>query len=81
MLPLAKLVAENAAQRSATGAGEIAAVIEAERAVLELRRTIAEVRVAREQNLAELERLIGRDIETFAAGQAVATPAEEEVIS
>src|SRR5690606_6556923 len=57
-----------AAERAyATGSGDFATWLAAQRTLLELRLTIAETRVARERRVAELELLAGVDAERLAA--------------
>lgn len=52
----------------AAEAGGLAALLEAERTVLDARLLAAELRVARETRLAELEELVGADAEALAGG-------------
>lgn len=68
--------ASAAAERAyAAGAGDFAAWLAARRALLELRLTLAETRIAREHQVAEIEMLAGVDAERLALEPA-APPAE-----
>lgn len=62
--------------RSAYAAGTIgfADLIDSERMLLTMRRMVAGARIEREERLAELEALMGADIETLAAPPAGASP-------
>jgi cobalt-zinc-cadmium efflux system outer membrane protein len=74
VLPVAARLAADVRRGYEAGRSGIAELIEAERAVLDLRLLIAEGRAARERHLAELEVLAGVDIETVRA----AAPARDE---
>jgi outer membrane protein TolC len=67
ILPLANLAADSAARENSVGEGDLSEVLVAERSLLELRRAIAETRIARERQLAAIERLAGFDVETLGA--------------
>jgi outer membrane protein TolC len=73
VLPLARKVL--ASSREAYSAGQISFVelVDSQRALLDVRRVIAEVRIERERRLAELEALAGVDVETF--GRRTTAPA------
>jgi outer membrane protein TolC len=64
VLPAAQQVLESAQQAHATGAASFQDLIEAQGALLDVRLSIAEARIEREQRLAEIEELAGFDIET-----------------
>ena len=66
ILPGAEQTLASARQAYATGQGTFLELIDAQRTLLDVRRTIAEARVEREKRLAELEALAGVDIETLA---------------
>ncbi len=63
--PAAQLLAETARESYAAGATDIAELIEAQRALLDLRLMVAEARIERERKVAEIERLAGIDLETI----------------
>jgi outer membrane protein TolC len=71
ILPAAEQLEDNLRLSYATGSSSYAELIEAQRALLDVRLTTAEARTAREKRLAELEALAGVDIETVpvAAGE------------
>jgi outer membrane protein TolC len=66
ILPRAQQVLASTRQNYSTGAGMFLDLIEGQRTVLEVRQMIAEARITREKQLAELEALAGVDIETLA---------------
>lgn len=66
IVPLAELATDSAAQASAAGAADLATVIEAEGALIDLRGAVAEARIMRERQLAALEQLAGVDAERLA---------------
>jgi outer membrane protein TolC len=76
ILPTATLLASTMRQRYAAGSATYADLLDAERAVLSTRTVIAEARAMREQRLAELEALIGADIEAIAPNQPESSPTE-----
>lgn len=66
IVPLAEMVTENAARANAAGAADLSAVIDAERALIDLHVAVAESRIVRERQLAALEQLAGVDAERLA---------------
>jgi len=72
LTPLSVQLAAAAEQRYATGAAALTDLIDAQRAVLDVRLALAEAQTAREQRLAELEALAGVDVETLADAAALA---------
>jgi outer membrane protein TolC len=64
IVPVAERIVDNTRQAYAAGTSSFLDLIEAQRTLLEVRVTTAEARVAREKSLAELEALIGSEIET-----------------
>ena len=70
ILPLAEQTLASSREAYATNNGRFLDLIDAQRTLLTVRLTIAEVRVEREKRLAELEALAGTDIETLAAPTA-----------
>ncbi len=60
--PVARALAGNARQAYVTGAGGLAELVEAQRALLELRVACAQAQAAREARLAAVERLAGVDL-------------------
>jgi outer membrane protein TolC len=76
VLPTATLLASTTRQRYAAGAAPYTDLLEAEQAVLSTRLVIAEARAMREERLAELEGLIGADIEAIAPSVPDSTPME-----
>jgi outer membrane protein TolC len=73
ILPAAQQVLGSSRQAYASGTVGFADLIDSQRTLLEVRRMIAEVKIAREQRLADLEALAGVDIETLA--QPTTSPA------
>ena len=75
VLPLARQVM--ASSREAYSAGQISFVelIDSQRALLDVRQVIAEVRIEREKRLADLEALAGVDAETLSAFGGTTMPA------
>ena len=65
VLPAARQALESAQQAHATGATSFRDLIEAQDALLDVRLSIAEARIEREQRLAEIEELTGLDVETL----------------
>jgi len=74
LLPLAERVLVNAQQAYAVGAATYLDLIEAQSMVLDTQLLIAEAKAARERRLAEIEALIGADIETLATTWAMPDP-------
>ena len=72
LLPLAERVLTNMRQSYASGAAMYLDLIEAQNMVLDTRLMIVEARASREKRLAELESLMGTDIETVVPSPAVA---------
>lgn len=64
IVPAAERIAENLRAGYASGTSSFADLIEAQRLVLEVRLVAAEARAARETSLADLEALVGVDLET-----------------
>lgn len=67
ILPAAQQVLASSRQAYAAGTVDFSDLIDSQRTLLDVRRMIAEVKIAREQRLAELEALAGVDVETLAA--------------
>lgn len=72
LLPLAERVLANTRQSYASGAAMYLDLIEAQNMVLDTRFMLVEARASREKRLAELEALMGTDIETVVANPDVA---------
>ena len=66
IVPAAQRIFDNTRQAYAAGTSSFLDMVEAQRTLLEVRVTAAEARAAREKSLAELEALIGRNIDTVA---------------
>jgi outer membrane protein TolC len=64
ILPVAEQLAANVRSSYASGTSSYAELVDAQRAIIEIRLTAAESATAREKRLAELEALAGVDIET-----------------
>lgn len=75
VLPKAEQALESARQSYAAGTLAFIELIDAQRTLLDVRRMVAEARIAREKALAELECLICADLETVTEG---GTTAEQE---
>ena len=73
ILPKAKQVLASSQRAYSSGAIGFAELIDSQRTLLEVRRVIAEARIAREKRLAELEALAGVDVEAL----AIPTPAPD----
>ncbi|MBL8765172.1 MAG: TolC family protein [Phycisphaerae bacterium] len=71
LLPLAERVLTNMRQSYASGAAMYLDLIEAQNMLLDTRLMIVEARASREKRLAELEALMGTDIETVVPSSAV----------
>lgn len=67
VLPSAEQATATAERAYAAGSGDFTAWLATQRALLDLRLTIAEMRIAREHRVAELEALAGVDAERLAA--------------
>jgi cobalt-zinc-cadmium efflux system outer membrane protein len=80
ILPAADLARKNARDRYSAGAAALADLIESERALLDARLAVAEAQASREQRLAEVEALMGVDVETLDTGVAVAAITRMEVV-
>lgn len=65
VLPAAELVADTTRQSYAAGSADLLELIEAQRALLDVRLMIAEARTERERRVAEIEQLAGIDLETL----------------
>jgi outer membrane protein TolC len=74
ILPRARQAERVARESYATGATSFTDLIEIQRTMLDIRLVIAEARAAREQSLAELEALIGAEIETLANAATTTQP-------
>lgn len=70
IVPPSQRIVENAREAYTRGTASFTDLIDAQRTLLEVRLTTAEARVAREKSLADLEALLGADIETLAARRA-----------
>ena len=66
VIPTAGRIADNTRDSYARGQMSFIELIEAQRTLLEVRLTAVEARAAREKSLADLEALLGMDIETLA---------------
>src|SRR5262249_50915473 len=71
--PAAGLLLRPAERGYATGPTGFAGLLEARRAALDVRAMLAEVRIAREKTLAELEEQAGLDVETLDRREAPRT--------
>jgi outer membrane protein TolC len=80
LAPAARALADNQRQAYVNGAGGLSELVEAQRALLELRVTRAEAAAARETRLASIERLVGVDFSRAREPQAplAAVAAQEE---
>jgi outer membrane protein TolC len=67
ILPKAQQVLTSSRQAYATGSISFIELVDTQRTLLEVRQMIAEAKIAREKQLAEIESLAGVDIETLAA--------------
>lgn len=65
IIPAATRITDNTRQSYARGQMTFIELIEAQRTLLEVRLTAAEARAAREKSLADLEALLGTDVETL----------------
>ncbi len=72
VLPSAQQAAATAERAYAAGSGDLPSWLATQRALLDLRLTIAETRIARERQVAELEALAGVDAERLASLQGSA---------
>ncbi len=75
IVPLADRVLANSQQAYATGAAQYLDLLDAQRTVLDARLVAAEARASREKRLAELEAMLGTDIEMLNSGRALAAEA------
>ena len=66
IMPASERIVDNARQAYAAGTASFIDLIETQRTLLEVRLTAAEARAAREKSLADLEALLGTDVETLA---------------
>ena len=67
VIPAAEQLVVSSRSAYAAGTVSFADLIDSERMLLTVRRTVAETRIEREERLAELEALAGVDIETLAS--------------
>jgi outer membrane protein, heavy metal efflux system len=67
ILPAAEQMLASARPAYAAGSASLLDLLDAQRALLEVRSTLAEARIEREKRLAELEELAGLDVETLGA--------------
>jgi outer membrane protein TolC len=74
IVPTSQRVVENAREAYTRGTASFVDLIDTQRTLLEVRLTAAEARVAREKALADLEALLGVDVETLAARAAATQP-------
>ncbi len=65
--PVAEQISGSVQQAYSTGAASFDELLDAQRLLLEVRLGIAEARIERERRLAEIEQLVGLDIETLAS--------------
>jgi cobalt-zinc-cadmium efflux system outer membrane protein len=65
VLPAAQLLADTTRQSYAAGSADLLELIEAQRTLLDVRSMIAEARIERERRAAEIEQLVGIDLETL----------------
>lgn len=70
VVPIVEQKAEVATNAYAAGSVELTEAIDAQRAALELQDSIAEARILREKKLAEIEALLGVDVETIGTGSS-----------
>jgi len=75
--PAATQAADAAERAYAAGSGDLATWLAGQQALLDLRLSIAETRIARERQVAELEALAGVDAERLAADPAMDPPRPE----
>jgi cobalt-zinc-cadmium efflux system outer membrane protein len=66
VVPAAQQIVDNSREAYTRGTGSFLEMIDAQRTLLEVRLTAAEARAAREKSLADLEALLGLDVETLA---------------
>ena len=66
VIPAATQIADNTREAYARGQMSFIELMDAQRTLLNVRLTAAEARAAREKSLADLEALIGVDVETLA---------------
>jgi hypothetical protein len=71
VLPIVALKVATAEQTYGASNGMLSDLIEPQRAELELRGVIAEARILREKKLADIEALLGVDVETISADSSV----------
>jgi outer membrane protein TolC len=74
IVPASQRIVENAREAYTRGTASFIDLIDTQRTLLDVRLTAAEARVAREKALADLEALLGVDVETLAA-RAAPSPA------
>lgn len=67
IIPAAQRIADNVRDGYARGTGSYLDLIDTQRTLLDVRLIAAEARIAREKTLADLEALLGVDVETLAA--------------
>jgi len=67
ILPIAQQALDSSRQAYGTGTVGFVELIDAQRTLLDVRLMIAEARIEREKRLAEIEALVGVDVETLAA--------------
>ncbi len=68
IIPAATRIADNTREAYSRGQMSFIELIDVQRTLLEVRLTAAEARAAREKSLADLESLLGLDIETLSSG-------------
>lgn len=77
VVPAAERIVDNVRESYSRGTSTFLDLVEAQRTLLEVRLTAAEARAVREKRLADLEALIGLDVETLAAPTTQPTPITE----
>jgi outer membrane protein TolC len=77
VIPAATRIADNTREAYARGQMSFIDLMDAQRTLLDVRLTAAEARAAREKSLADLEALLGVDVETLAPGPATKPTTEE----
>jgi outer membrane protein, heavy metal efflux system len=77
VIPASERIIVNLRQAYTGGTGSFIDLIDAQRTLLEVRLTAAEARTAREKSLADLEALLGLDIETLGTASPATSPSVE----
>jgi len=77
IIPASERIIENVRQSYTGGTGSFIDLIDAQRTLLAVRLTAAEAQAAREKSLADLEALLGLDVETLATTNPTTMPSDE----